>query len=47
MHGISNEVLLDSYVRALDLKLEQDFIHLLLAEIRRRNLNIKVQLQGA
>lgn len=40
MRALSNEMLLDSYFRALDLQLEEDFIHLLLKEIKRRQLNI-------
>ncbi|WP_409342148.1 sporulation histidine kinase inhibitor Sda [Paenibacillus sp. MBLB4367] len=40
MKLLSNELLVDSYFRAVDLKLEQDFINLLLKEIRRRNLHI-------
>lgn len=40
MRILSNEVLLDSYFRALDLKLEREFIDLLLTEIERRKLHI-------
>lgn len=40
MRLLSNEVLLDSYFRALDLKLEREFIELLLNEIKRRKLHI-------
>lgn len=38
MKMLTDETLLDSYYRAIDLKLDRDFINLLLAEIRRRNL---------
>ena len=38
--SLSNEALIDSYLKAVDLKLDRDFIQLLLAEIRRRRLNI-------
>jgi developmental checkpoint coupling sporulation initiation to replication initiation len=37
---ISNEVLIDSYLKALDLHLEEDFVELLLEEIKRRQLDI-------
>jgi len=42
MKLLSNETLLESYYRALDLKLDREFINLLLAEIERRNLQVKV-----
>lgn len=42
MKLLSNETLLDSYYRAVDLKLDHEFISLLLAEIKRRNLQVKV-----
>jgi developmental checkpoint coupling sporulation initiation to replication initiation len=38
MRLISNEVLIDSYFKAIELKLDQDFIDLLLEEINRRGL---------
>ncbi|WP_424446118.1 sporulation histidine kinase inhibitor Sda [Paenibacillus xerothermodurans] len=37
---MSNEILIDSYYKALDLKLEVEFIELLREEIRRRKLNL-------
>lgn len=40
MRILSNETLIDSYLRAVDLKLEEDFIHLLLTEIKRRKLKV-------
>ncbi|WP_438446490.1 sporulation histidine kinase inhibitor Sda [Gorillibacterium sp. sgz5001074] len=40
MRILSNEVLLESYFRAVDLKLEHEFIELLLTEIKRRKLHI-------
>jgi len=40
MKSISNEVLVDSYCKAVDLQLESDFLELLLAEIRRRQLKV-------
>ncbi|MEK3791478.1 sporulation histidine kinase inhibitor Sda [Paenibacillus sp. FSL R7-0204] len=39
MVELSDEMLLDSYHRAIELHLEHDFIALLLAEIRKRNLH--------
>jgi|HigsolmetaAR204D_1030405.scaffolds.fasta_scaffold00041_61 developmental checkpoint coupling sporulation initiation to replication initiation len=42
MKLLSNETLLESYYRALDLNLDREFINLLLAEIKRRNLQVKV-----
>ncbi|WP_086074432.1 sporulation histidine kinase inhibitor Sda [Paenibacillus camerounensis] len=39
MVELSDEMLLDSYQRAIELHLEHDFIALLLAEIRKRNLH--------
>ncbi|SEU19417.1 sporulation histidine kinase inhibitor Sda [Paenibacillus sp. NFR01] len=39
MVELSDEMLLDSYFRAIELQLEHDFIALLLAEIRKRNLH--------
>lgn len=42
MKLLSNETLLESYYRAVDLKLDREFINLLLAEIKRRNLQVKV-----
>lgn len=41
MKALSNEALLDSYYKAVDLKLDREFVTLLLAEIKRRKLNIK------
>jgi developmental checkpoint coupling sporulation initiation to replication initiation len=40
MRFISDETLIDSYYKALDLQLETDFVELLLAEIKRRQLNL-------
>lgn len=39
---ISDETLIDSYYKALDLRLESDFLELLLAEIQRRKLTLTV-----
>lgn len=40
MKLISNEMLVESYFRAIDLHLEEEFVELLLDEIRRRKLNL-------
>jgi developmental checkpoint coupling sporulation initiation to replication initiation len=42
MVELSDEMLLDSYHRAIELQLEQDFIALLLVEIRKRKLHSPV-----
>jgi developmental checkpoint coupling sporulation initiation to replication initiation len=42
MRLLSNENLLESYYRAVDLKLDREFINLLLEEIKRRNLQVNV-----
>ncbi|WNR46994.1 sporulation histidine kinase inhibitor Sda [Paenibacillus roseipurpureus] len=42
MRQISDETLIDSYYKALDLRLESDFLELLLAEIQRRKLKLTV-----
>nr|WP_084224620.1 sporulation histidine kinase inhibitor Sda [Paenibacillus pectinilyticus] len=42
MRQISDETLIDSYYKALDLRLESDFLELLLAEIQRRKLKLAV-----
>jgi developmental checkpoint coupling sporulation initiation to replication initiation len=40
MKELSNENLIETYMKAVDLKLEQDFIKLLEEEIERRNLEL-------
>ncbi|MFD2613717.1 sporulation histidine kinase inhibitor Sda [Paenibacillus gansuensis] len=47
MNVISNEVLVESYFKAVDLDLEDEFIYLLLAEIHKRNLNIEQTAHAA
>jgi developmental checkpoint coupling sporulation initiation to replication initiation len=44
MRLMSNEVLIDSYFKALDLKLEVEFIKLLLDEIRHRKIILDYSL---
>ena len=46
MRTLSNETLLDTYYKAVELKLEKEFIQLLLNEIRRRDLKLSQQYQG-
>jgi developmental checkpoint coupling sporulation initiation to replication initiation len=41
MRLMSNEILIDSYFKALDLKLEAEFVKLLREEIRYRNINLE------
>ncbi|MCZ8516799.1 sporulation histidine kinase inhibitor Sda [Paenibacillus filicis] len=43
---ISNEILVDSYFKAVDLKLEEDFVELLLEEIERRQINLDYYKEG-
>ncbi|WP_199620501.1 sporulation histidine kinase inhibitor Sda [Paenibacillus alkalitolerans] len=45
MRLLSDENLLETYFKAIDLDLEQDFINLLLDEIRRRNLELSESIQ--
>jgi len=41
MRLMSNEILIDAYFKAQDLKLDTEFINLLLNEIKRRKLNLE------
>ena len=41
MKLISDETLIDSYFKAVALQLETDFVDLLLAEIKRRQLKLE------
>nr|WP_281891139.1 sporulation histidine kinase inhibitor Sda [Paenibacillus sp. YYML68] len=40
MRLISNEILIESYFKAIEMKLEEAFVELLLQEIKRRKLNL-------
>jgi developmental checkpoint coupling sporulation initiation to replication initiation len=40
VRGLSNENLIETYFKAIDLKLEDDFIKLLEQEIERRKLEL-------
>lgn len=41
MEDLSNELLLESYYKAIELELSTDFIHLIIDEMDRRNLTYK------
>lgn len=43
MERLSDELLLESYVKANELKLSPDFVSIIEEEIRRRNLGDKIQ----
>jgi len=45
MKSISNEILVDSYMKAVDLQLDTEFLDLLLEEIRRRQLSLPELLE--
>jgi developmental checkpoint coupling sporulation initiation to replication initiation len=47
MRLLSDDLLIDTYFRAIDLKLEEAFIQLILKEVNRRKLNIRQQSRGA
>lgn len=47
MKLISNDILVDSYFKAIDLKLEEEFVALLLEEIKRRQINLEYYKPGA
>ncbi|MEC0227303.1 sporulation histidine kinase inhibitor Sda [Paenibacillus alba] len=40
MKSLSSQRLIDAYFSSIDLKLEKEFIQLLLLEIKKRNINI-------
>jgi developmental checkpoint coupling sporulation initiation to replication initiation len=44
---LSDEILIEAYIKALQLKLDPDFLRLLAAEMRRRKLDRSVQRLGA
>lgn len=43
MRKLSDELLIESYFKAKDLKLSPEFIHLIESEIRRRSLYNKIK----
>lgn len=47
MRLLSNEILMDTYHKAVEMQLERDFINMLLLEIHRRDLKVPKQRQGA
>jgi developmental checkpoint coupling sporulation initiation to replication initiation len=44
MYKLSDELLIESYHKAIELDLSPDFIRLIEAEIHRRSLSIKIQV---
>ncbi|NEU31611.1 sporulation histidine kinase inhibitor Sda [bacterium LRH843] len=44
MHKLSNELLIETYYKAIDLKLNDDFIELIRLEIAKRSLLDKIKL---
>jgi developmental checkpoint coupling sporulation initiation to replication initiation len=44
MKALDNEVLVETYLKAVDLGLEQEFILMLYEEIKRRHLEIQDEL---
>lgn len=46
MKNMPNHLLIESYFRAIELNLHQDFIDLLETEIRRRSLSVEVKLSS-
>ncbi|MFS1517839.1 sporulation histidine kinase inhibitor Sda [Bacillus sp. SCS-151] len=44
MKRLSDELLIQSYIKAMDLKLSNEFIHLIKLEINRRSLNNKIKI---
>lgn len=45
MRALSNEVLVETYIKAMDLGLEDAFIRMLYAEINRRKLAVREEFQ--
>lgn len=39
MEHLSDQLLIESYFKSIELKLSKDFIHLIESELRRRGLN--------
>jgi developmental checkpoint coupling sporulation initiation to replication initiation len=46
MSKLPDDLLIESYLKAKDIKLSPHFIHLLEAEIRRRSLQNEIQLSS-
>lgn len=44
MHKLSDDLLLESYFKAIKLRLNSDFIHLIETEIHRRSLTHKINV---
>ncbi|GHH97079.1 sporulation histidine kinase inhibitor Sda [Neobacillus kokaensis] len=46
MRKLSDELLIESYYKAIELNLSEDFINLIESEIRRRSLYNKIKLSS-
>jgi developmental checkpoint coupling sporulation initiation to replication initiation len=46
MLKLSDELLIESYHKAIELKLSQDFIRLIKAEIHRRSISHKIKVSS-
>jgi developmental checkpoint coupling sporulation initiation to replication initiation len=46
MRNLSDELLIESYFKALELNLSQDFIRLIETEINRRSLSHKIKVSS-
>ncbi|KHD86818.1 sporulation histidine kinase inhibitor Sda [Heyndrickxia ginsengihumi] len=46
MHTLSDELLIESYYKAIELKLSKDFIKMIEKEIKRRSLFNKLQISS-
>ncbi|MFD1736648.1 sporulation histidine kinase inhibitor Sda [Bacillus salitolerans] len=46
MRKLSDELLIESYYKATELKLSPEFIHLIESEIRRRSLTHKIKVSS-
>jgi developmental checkpoint coupling sporulation initiation to replication initiation len=46
MQKLSDKLLIESYLKATELQLSQEFIELIEQEMKRRSLNLKVKLSS-
>lgn len=46
MRELSNELLIESYFKAIDLQLSKEFIRLIETEIKRRSLGHKIKISS-
>ncbi|MBM7572391.1 sporulation histidine kinase inhibitor Sda [Aquibacillus albus] len=47
MHYLSDELLVEAFMKAVVLNTDQDFIHLLENEIKRRGISLEEVLRGS